>query len=146
VLECLEHIVIVEDRFLGWIATGGLNEAPQADAAKEERLFGMITDRSGKVKAPAAVVPTGRFSGVQEAIAAFEAARDRTMQIARARGAELYGVKVNHPRFGEMNGTELLHLLAGHGNRHAEQIRETRAAIQIHTPVDCAGKMDGTCD
>ena len=129
VLECLEHLVIVEDRFLGWIANGGIYESPQADAAKEQRLLGAITDRTTKVQAPEAVVPSGRFTSVAEASTAFNAARDRAIQIAKARGAELYTIKVAHPRFGEMNGAELLHLLAGHARRHAAQIRETREAV-----------------
>jgi hypothetical protein len=48
------------------------------------------------------------------------------VQIARSRGADLYGVKIVHGRFGEMNGQELLHVLAGHAGRHAAQIREIR--------------------
>jgi len=129
VLECLEHIVTVEDRFLGWLTTGEMNETPQPDPEKEGRLFGMITDRSTKVQAPEAVVPTGRYANLAVAVDAFNEARDRSTQIARARGTELYGVKVAHARFGEMNGSELLHLLTGHARRHAAQIRETRFAV-----------------
>jgi len=129
-LECMEHIIVVEDRFLGWIVTGGVNESPQADSEKESRLLAMVTDRSNKAQAPAAVVPTGQYSKVSDAIAAFNAARDRSVQVARSRGQELYGVKVTHPRFGEMNGAELLHLVSGHASRHAAQIREALDALK----------------
>ena len=130
VLECLEHIVAVEDRFLGWLTTGEVQQTPQRDTEKEGRLFGMITDRSTKVQAPEAVVPTGRFTSLAAAVDAFNEARNRTAQIARARGTELYAVKVAHARFGEMNGSELMHLLTGHARRHASQILETRAEIE----------------
>ena len=129
VLECLEHIVTVEDRFLGWLTTGEVHPTPQPDAEKEGRLFGMIMDRSTTVQAPEAVVPAGRFATLAAAVDAFNEARDRTAQIARARGTELYSVKVAHARFGEMNGSELMHVLTGHARRHAAQIRETRVAV-----------------
>ncbi|MEI9812038.1 MAG: DinB family protein [Acidobacteriota bacterium] len=122
-LECMEHIVVVEDRFLGWIATGS-DTPPPLDEEKGARLFGMATDRSFKAQAPEAVIPTGKFATVAEAMEAFNGARDRTVQIARARGAELMGVGVKHPRFGEMNAADLVHLIAGHACRHAAQIRE----------------------
>ena len=130
VLECLEHLVSVEDRLLGWITTGEVIEAPQADRQKEIHLYGSIMDRSYKVQAPEAVVPTGRFTSMAPALEAFNAARDRSAQIARSRGEALYTVKVTHPRLGEMNGPELLHFLTGHARRHAAQIRETRAEIE----------------
>jgi len=129
VLECLEHIIVVEDRFLGWITTGEPLTTPTADAAKESKLLAMLADRTEKRQAPEAVLPTGRYFNLAEALTDFEAARDRSLQIATARGSQLYSIKVNHPRFGEMNGSELLHLLSGHASRHAAQIRETRAAL-----------------
>jgi uncharacterized damage-inducible protein DinB len=123
-LECMEHIVTVEDRFLGWIATGTPIE-PVQDDEKAAKLFGMVTDRSFKAQAPEAVIPTGeRFRTVAEAVEAFNAARDRSVQIVRARGMELLGVGVKHGRFGEMNAAELVQLIAGHARRHAAQIRE----------------------
>jgi hypothetical protein len=53
-----------------------------------------------------------------------------TVQIATVRGAELYTVGIKHPRFGEMNAAELVHLIAGHARRHAAQIRETVAVLE----------------
>ncbi len=122
-LECMEHIVTVEDRFLGWIATGSVIE-PVQDDEKAAKLFGMVTNRSTKAQAPEAVHPTGQFRTVAEAVEAFNAARDRSVQVVKARSTELLGVGVKHPRFGEMNAAELVHLIAGHACRHAAQIRE----------------------
>lgn len=123
-LDCLEHLVIVEERFLGWIANGSVIDAPQPSGEKAAQLEAAIVDRSHKVQAPEAVVPTGRFRGVAEAVEAFNRVRDLSVRIAQERGDALYGVGVKHPRFGEMNGAELLHLMSGHGRRHAAQIRE----------------------
>lgn len=129
VLECLEHIIVVEDRFLGWITTSEIDDSPKADTDKESQLFSMVMDRSEKREAPEAVVPVGRYTRLADALVDFEAARARSVQIAQARSQQLYSIKVKHPRFGEMNGSELLHLLTGHASRHAAQIRETRAAL-----------------
>ncbi len=126
-LECLEHLVIVEERFLGWIANGSVLDAPQPSSEKEAQLGAAIADRSHKVQAPEAVVPTGRYQTVAEAVEAFHRVRDLSVRIAQERGDALYAVGVKHPRFGEMNGAELLHLMSGHGRRHAAQIREAAA-------------------
>jgi len=88
-----------------------------------------VTDRSVKAQAPEAVRPTGRFSTIAEALTAFQAARDQSVQMARERGTELYLVGAEHPRFGPLNGIEVLYLMAGHARRHAAQIRENRAVL-----------------
>lgn len=123
-LDCLEHLVIVEERFLGWIANGSVIDAPQPSREKESELGAAIVDRSNKAQAPEAVVPSGRYQTVAEAVDAFNRVRDLSVRIAQERGDALYAVGVKHPRFGEMNGAELLHLMSGHGRRHAAQIRE----------------------
>jgi hypothetical protein len=94
------------------------------DDEKATKLFGMVTNREVKAQAPEAVIPTGKYTTVAQAMAEFNEARDRTAQIVKARATELLGVGVKHPRFGEMNAAELVHLIAGHACRHAAQIRE----------------------
>jgi hypothetical protein len=128
VLECMEHIVIVEERFMGWIISGR-EISPDASFEKETRLANMVVDRSVKVTAPEAARPDGRFQTIDEAVEAFNAARDRTARMVEERGAELYKVGITHPRFGDMNGVELVHLLTGHAKRHAAQIREVRESL-----------------
>ena len=121
--------MIVEERFLGWIASGSVIEAPQPNPDKEVDLTAKINDRSTRVQAPEAVAPSSRFTTVPEALAAFNRVRDLSVRVAQERGDALYGVGVKHPRFGEMNGAELLHLMSGHGCRHAAQIRELRTSL-----------------
>ena len=128
VLECMEHIVVVEERFLGWIANGSaIESSPSAD--KEAELGQRVRDRSVRAQAPEAVIPTGRFTSVQSAVDAFNKVRDLSVRVAEERGPSLYSVGVKHPRFGDMNGSELVQIIAGHACRHAAQIRETRSAI-----------------
>jgi len=53
-----------------------------------------------------------------------------TLQFARERAADLYMIASVHPAFGPLNGVEALMIIAGHAQRHAEQIREVRAALE----------------
>jgi hypothetical protein len=128
-LECMEHIIVVEERFLGWIAHGSVIETPEPSSEKENRLATAVRDRSTRAQAPEAVLPTGRLKTVESALAAFHEVRDLSVRVAKERGEALYAVGVKHARFGDMNGAELLHLLSGHASRHAAQIRETRAIV-----------------
>jgi len=52
----------------------------------------------------------------------------RIVEIASA--ADLYALASFHPVFGPLNGVEALIIIASHSRRHAEQIREARAAIE----------------
>jgi uncharacterized protein YjbI with pentapeptide repeats len=125
VLECIEHVVAVEERYLGWLADAA-ETAPPRDAAKELRLFTAIRNRLTKVEAPEAVRPRGRFDHLASARAAFEAVRNRSVQMVAGRGDALYSVGFRHPRFGHVNGAEAVQLIDGHARRHADQIREIR--------------------
>jgi hypothetical protein len=129
VLDCVEHVTSVEERFLGFLQKAEKLDAPRVDREKEAGLTVRIPDRSTRVKAPEAVVPTGRFQTLAEAIDQFNAGRTRSIQFAEQCGDELYCLASAHPRFGPMNGVEFLIIIAGHSRRHAEQIRETRAAL-----------------
>jgi hypothetical protein len=129
VLDCVEHVAIVENRFLGWLRDAKKLDAPQVDKQKEAGFAARVPDRSMRVKAPEAVVPAGRYGTLEEALAEFHAARVRSLEIANEQGDALYLLAAEHPRFGPVNGVELMIIMAGHSRRHAEQIRETRAAL-----------------
>jgi len=128
VLECIEHVIVVEGRFLGWI-TSGTPVVPERNDDKEIRLFTMIRNRLTKVEAPEVICPQGRFKTLAAALADFNAARDRTVQEVLERGDSLYSIGAAHPRFGKLNGAELIQLIDGHARRHADQIRETCEAL-----------------
>ena len=128
-LECIEHIVTVEGRFQGWILNGKKLEAAQPNPENEGGMIARISDRSSKFQAPEAVVPKGTLKTVEEGRSAFHAARDQSIQLARERGGDLYLVGAEHPRFGPLNGIEVLYLMTGHARRHAAQIRENRTTL-----------------
>jgi hypothetical protein len=76
------------------------------------------------------VVPSGRFTTLAQALEEFNSGRTRSVQFAEERSEDLYCLAAEHPRFGAVNGVELLIIAAGHSRRHAEQIKETRAALK----------------
>jgi hypothetical protein len=129
VLDCVEHVAFVEDRFYGWLEKAHKLDAPRVDKTNEARLTDLVPNRSTRVKAPEAVVPAGRFASLEEAVESFNARRNRSVRFAEDHSEELYSLAAEHPRFGPVNGIELLIIAAGHARRHAEQIRETKAAL-----------------
>lgn len=124
VLQCVEHVVAVEERFFDKLQTAERTGTGQSDAQREAALAARIANRSAKSVAPEWVQPTGRYATVDEAVAQFNAARERTIRYTDEHFDELYLVSIDHPRFGRLNGVELLVLMAGHAERHTQQIRE----------------------
>jgi uncharacterized damage-inducible protein DinB len=129
VLDCVEHITIVEDRFLAWLNNAKKLEAARVDKEKEAGLLARVADRSARAQAPEAVVPAGRFASLAAAVEQFNVNRNRSVQFAQDRFDELYSLAAEHPRFGPLNGSELLMVIVGHARRHALQIQEVRAAL-----------------
>jgi hypothetical protein len=130
VLDCVEHVTAVEERFQGWLNAATKLDAPRIDKEKEATLMTRVPDRSTRVQAPQAVVPAGRFKTLEQALEQFNAGRTGSIQFAEERCDDLYLLASEHPRFGPVNGMELLIIIAGHCRRHTEQIKETRAALE----------------
>ncbi len=126
VLECVEHIVISESRFLGWLQNPIAEAAPPLDKEKEARLLVGIASRAQRVEAPEPARPSGRFATLAEAMEQFDAARAASIRFAESQGPRLHTLAVKHPFFGVCNGSEVMVLMAAHARRHAAQIREIR--------------------
>lgn len=131
VLECVEHVTVVEERFLGRLEAAPRLESPRVDKEKEAELAVRVPNRTTKAEAPEPVRPTGRFSSLSDALDQFHAVRDRTIRVAQDRAGDLYWLALEHPRFGPLNGAEFIVLIAGHARRHAAQIQEVKSALGI---------------
>jgi hypothetical protein len=129
VLDCVEHVTTVEERFLGWLETAKKLEEPRIDKEKEAGLRVRIPDRSARAQSPEAALPTGRFATLEQALEQFNLRRTRSIEFAQDRCDDLYCLASEHPRFGPMNGVEFLIIIAGHSRRHAAQILEARAGL-----------------
>ena len=131
VLECLEHIVIAERRFVGWLENPESAPPPPANKEKETALVTQVSSRERKAQAPPPGVPTGRFTTLAEATRAFDTARAHSIAFATEKGSQLYSLCARHPFFDLLNGTELMLMMAAHCRRHIAQIRETRSELPI---------------
>ncbi len=127
VAECLEHITMVENMVLGNI-NSALKEAagsPKPDMT-DDTLVKTVTDRSFRATAPERIVPTGRTPHDQ-LIGEFEAARKRLSEFVASTNVPLRQYAFPHPRFGQVNCYQWVLLVAGHGDRHRQQIDEVVA-------------------
>jgi putative hydrolase of the HAD superfamily len=122
VFECIEHVIMAEERYLSWLAEGK-PIAPQRDSDKELRLFSMMRSRLTKVQTPEPFRPKGRFVSLAEALTEFGSVRDRSVHAVRDLADNIYCVAATHPRFGEMNGAELVQLMDGHAIGGSSVIR-----------------------
>lgn len=129
VLQCAEHVAVVEQRFLGRLEAADQPPAPPLDKQKEAELASKVVDRGNRAQAPDPAQPSGRFATLAQALEYFNAARTRTIEFATVRCGDLYQLAWEHPRFGLLNGTEVLVITAGHARRHAAQIREVRSSL-----------------
>jgi uncharacterized damage-inducible protein DinB len=131
VLECVEHVTFVEDRFLKRLETAPRLDAPRVNKEKEADLAQRVPNRTVRAEAPEVARPTGRFRSLDQAMEQFNINRDATIRFAKHRAAELYWLSLEHPRFGPVNGSELMVIIAGHARRHAAQIREAKTALGL---------------
>ncbi len=134
VLDCIEHIVSVEDRFVGWLRNPEtqstvLPSAPPMNKEREAQIVTRVASRANRVQAPETAHPKGRFSSLAEALEQFDAVRARSIAFAESQGDGLYSLVVTHPFFGPLNGVEAMLLMAAHSRRHAAQILEVRVAL-----------------
>ena len=129
ILECVEHVTTVEERFLKRLETAPRLNAPRVDKQKEADLARRVPDRTVRAQAPEPALPTGRFATLAEALEQFGIDRAQTIRFAKDRAAELYWLSLEHQRFGPVNGSEFLVIMAGHARRHAAQIREAAVAL-----------------
>jgi hypothetical protein len=127
VSECLEHLMIVEKRSLRAITTRAvLREQPLVRREHSARLLENSANRASKNDAPEAVRPSGQFASVEEAKAAFLAARAKVREYVAHTEDDLDSHMLAHPLLGEITCYEWLLFVAGHTRRHVEQIREVR--------------------
>jgi uncharacterized damage-inducible protein DinB len=130
VLECVEHVTVVEEIFLGRIENAAREGAPPVDKQHEADLASRIKDRSNRAQAPEIARPTGRYPNLSDALEAFKTVRARTIRFAEQNSADLYSRAGSHPRFGPLNGIEFLVMMNAHVLRHGSQIRELRTDLR----------------
>jgi hypothetical protein len=127
VAEVVEHLALLEDAVHGIILNLDKAPAPPAgwDAKQVDALIlSQVPDRTTKVKAPEAAVPTGRWTP-EAALQHFMAARASNIALLRST-PDLRDHVVKHPVFGPMDGYQWLLAVAAHSERHNQQVLEVK--------------------
>lgn len=131
VAECLEHVILVENRILGRISE--LAQGP-ADTSKrsafegrDDSLAQIIAGRVDRFPAPEMLYPSGRWP-LDRLLPEFQAARGRSLDLAARMDADLRRRFFPHPVYGDLDSYQWLLLIPAHGERHRAQAEEVTSA------------------
>ncbi|SRR5579871_296285 len=129
ILQYVEHLAISDDGLIAMIRRSlkdpPVDETPEARDARRAKMRETHMPR-GVNKAPEFLLPDGRFASLGDAVAGFLAARERTMEYARATTDDLHRHFVAHHVLGPMSGYEWLVANGRHAELHAGHIKELR--------------------
>ena len=126
ILDCVEHVAVVEDYLFGRILAASDAAEPLANLKREEKIREFAPTRLRRISAPQFAIPTGKYPTLGEAARAFNLSRERTIRFVDECAGDLRAKITTHPLLGEVNCYETLLMMAAHPLRHADQIREIR--------------------
>ena len=130
--QCMEHIALAEtflDQMMQMVMKAPANPEKRAEIKiKDEDIYPMIIDRSKKAQAPEPIQPKGSYKTAEEAITAFNVARDKHIDYIKTTGEDMRNHCSPHPAFGMMDTYQWMLLVAAHSKRHTLQIEEVKAA------------------
>ena len=136
VLECAEHVAVAEEVMLG-LVTGERKARDPEGSKRDDRILRSGSDRSRRFDASNQSQPRGRFSTLDEAVAHFQAVRERTLRVVEQTREDLRATEVKHPHpaVGVISTYECLLLMGSHAQRHALQIEEIKNSPAYRTGV-----------
>ena len=130
VLDIVEHLAIVEVFTLRSIRTRILEGTPvAANPERDATIARMVEMGAHKVVSPEPVRPKGRYKTIEEAVEAFQRARQKTIEYVRDTEDPIRERALPHPALGALDGYQWIVFLAAHSARHARQIETVRAAL-----------------
>lgn len=130
--DCMYHIAFSEGALRGALDQALSAPAdPKAKAelkATDEEIKAGIVNRTNKVKTAEPFQPenTG-FKSLAEAVAAFDSKRAMLVDLVKTTNADLRNHIVALP-FAKMDAYQFILFIAGHSNRHTQQINEVKTA------------------
>ena len=124
VLECIEHITLVQDGFSSRIRSSPLGVERVADPEHEAELHRAVQSRERTFPAPPVVVPRNQFATLAEAMAHFQQSHRKVSARMRRVEPQLRSLQVQHPALGLLSGYEAFLVISGHTLRHVAQICE----------------------
>jgi DinB superfamily len=129
ILEYIEHLAVSDDALVALVKRS--LEAPAHIETEDERKAREQKIREtpiprGVNRAPEHLKPVARFESLADAVSAFLAARDRTIEYARSTTDDLRSHFTPHPVLGQMDGYQWLCGNARHAETHARHVVEIR--------------------
>jgi hypothetical protein len=134
ILEYVEHLAVSDDGLIEIIKRSLATPArPETEARRSERETKIRETPipRGANRAPRMLQPDGRFASLQEAVAAFLAARARSIEYARNTQEDLRSHFTDHSVLGPLDGYQWLIGNARHAETHAAHIRELRSMAEF---------------
>jgi len=129
ILEYVEHLAVSDDELIGIVKrsleTPARPETEEERKAREQRIRETPMPR-GVNRAPKMLQPAGKFKSLTDAVSAFLAARERTLEYARTTNEDLRSHFCSHNVLGPMDGYQWLAANAHHVESHAAHIKEIR--------------------
>ena len=136
IAEIVEHVVVVQDYFLGPIRESLSKAAagPERDYQREDELvINQMPDRTRKFHAPDILVPTGRWTAAESMdrlLKNYVELRNylETTPDLRQHAVDLLPVKaLSKGAYSKIDGYQAILLVAAHAERHTKQILEVKA-------------------
>ena len=131
VLECVEHVILVEDGVFASVSVKSTPGAPPVEPRREGQILRGMTNRERKFPAPEHAEPAGRYSSLAEALQEFCKRRARTVAYVEQYQQDPRNRTTLHPVIGPVSCQEMFLVLALHPARHALQIREARKSLGL---------------
>lgn len=131
IAECAEHLAISENAFGGLIqktvATGANPAMKDSLKFADDQLFAIIIDRSNKVKTAEPFEPTQKFGSHEATVKTFMDKRAEHIAYIGSTEDDLRNRFSNDLPFGTVDGVQLFIFMAGHTERHVNQMEEVMA-------------------
>ncbi len=133
IAECVEHITLSEDSLFEMLQGKILKTPPAPEkrlvkpAEKDNKIWAALTSREQRANAPVALKPSGKWATPQAMLEHFKQSRDRVIAYVEKTPDALRNHSIPSQAFESMDGYQWILLIAGHSQRHVDQIREVKA-------------------
>jgi hypothetical protein len=134
ILQYIEHLAVSDDALVGLVKRSlespELIETDEQRRAREQKIRETPIPR-GVNRAPEHLKPVARFDSLADAVKAFLAARERTIEYAQSTTDDLRKHFTPHPVLGQLDGYQWLCGNARHAETHASHVVEIRSMAEF---------------
>ncbi len=125
--EITEHLAITENMIFGMVTESLKTPADPSRRGEvkmtDEQILGFIEDRSTKIKTQEPMEPTGQFGDFESTLEAFKDSREDHIDYIKDTDDDLRNHYAQFP-FGTLDGLQVVLFMAGHTDRHVQQMHE----------------------